>query len=72
MNDSGGATGVQPLGRTVAVGPGDVFRKPRRPAPAGDELAEPDGRLLALAAQADQLDFDVRAPRNASRSRRPG
>jgi len=41
------------------VGPGYVFRQPRRPALACDGLAEPDRRLFALAAQTDQLDFDV-------------
>ena len=45
----------------VAVGPGDVLGQPGRPAAARDELAEPDRRLLALAAQADQLDLDFEA-----------
>ena len=47
--------------RPIAVGPGDILGKPGRPAAARNELAEPDRRLLALAAEADQLDFVLRA-----------
>ena len=56
-----GVTGSPLAGRSVAVGPGDVLGQPGRPAAARDELAEPDRRLLALAAEADQLDLVFRA-----------
>jgi hypothetical protein len=38
----------------IAVGPGRALGQPGRPPPARGQLAEPDRRLLALAAQADQ------------------
>ena len=47
----------------VAVGPGLALGQPGRPPPARGQLAEPDRRLLALAAEADQLDLAAGARR---------